>query len=215
MGERIRIVIADDHPLYCEGLRRTLSEFPDCEVVAVCANADDAVEAVREHLPDVSLLDINMPGGGIDAARRIAAAWPAVHIIMLTASESGRDVKDALEAGSRGYLLKGIGGEELATVIKFVHEGGLYIAPGLAAQVLRDNLDHKGSERSDLFSLLTEREEQILMHVAQGLNNNEIALALTLREQTVKSNMTNIMRKLGVRNRVEAAIKAHDHYAAG
>ena len=214
MGERIRVVIADDHPLFREGLRGTLSDFADCEVVAECANADEALDAVCEHLPDIVLLDISMPGGGIEAARRIAAACPVVRIIMLTVSDNERDVKDALEVGASGYILKGIAGEDFATVVKSIHEGELYVPPGLAARMLIDNKNRKGPEQSDQFSLLSEREEQVLMQVAQGLNNREIALDLSLSENTVKRYMTNLMQKLQVRNRVEAAIKARDHYAA-
>ena len=214
MGERIRVVIADDHPLFREGLRGTLSDFADCEVVAECANADEALDAVCEHLPDIVLLDISMPGGGIEAARRIAAACPVVRIIMLTVSDNERDVKDALEVGASGYILKGIAGEDFATVVKSIHEGELYVPPGLAARMLIDNKNRKGPEQSDQFSLLSEREEQVLMQVAQGLNNREIAQTLALNENTVKRYMTNLMRKLQVRNRVEAAIKARDHYAA-
>ncbi|MDA1326749.1 MAG: response regulator transcription factor [Proteobacteria bacterium] len=214
MVERIRVVIADDHPLFRDGLRRTLSDFVGCEVVAACANADEALDAVCEHLPDIVLLDIRMPGGGIEAARQIAAACPKVRILMLTTSERESDVRDSLEAGARGYILKGMGGEEMATVIKSVHEGELYVPPGLAARMLIDNKDHKGSQRFDLFSLLTKREEQVLKQVAQGLNNKEIALDLSLSENTVKRYMTNILRKLQVRNRVEAALKVYDRYAA-
>jgi DNA-binding NarL/FixJ family response regulator len=215
MVERIRVIIADDHPLYREGVRGSLLALAGCEVVAECANADDAVKAVREHLPDIILLDISMPGGGIDAARRIAAIRPAVRIVMLTSSEKESDVMDALDVGARGYIVKGIGGEELATVIKSVQEGGLYVSPGLATQMLIDNKDNIKAEKPDLFSLLTEREEQILMQVAQGKNNKEIALSLALSENNVKRYLSNIMRKLGVRNRVEAALIASDYYATG
>ena len=213
MGDCIRVILADDHPLYRDGVRRTLSGFAGYEIVAECANADDAVEAVREHLPDIILLDISMTGGGIEAARRIAAASPAVRIVMLTSSEKESDVMDALDVGARGYLVKGIGGEELATVIKSVQEGGLYVSPGLATQMLIDNKDDIKTENQDLFLLLTKREEQILKQVAQGKNNSEIARVLSLNENNVKSGLSNIMRKLGVRNRVEAALMAHEHYA--
>ena len=212
MDKRIRVVIADDHPMFREGVGKTLSDFANCEVVAECGDADDVLEAVCEHLPDIALLDISMPGGGIEAARRIAAACPVVRILMLTVSESESDVMDALEVGACGYVLKGIGGEELANIIKTVHEGGVYVSPSLAARMLVDIKDHKRSEWFDLFSDLTAREEQILKHVTQGLSNKEVALALTLSEKTVKHYMTNVLQKLQVRNRVEAAIKARDHY---
>jgi two-component system nitrate/nitrite response regulator NarL len=183
-------------------------------VVAECGNADDALEAVREHLPDIALLDVSMPGGGIEAARRIAVACPVVRLLMLTASEREGDVMEALEAGACGYVLKGVGGEELSEILQTVHDGGIHVSPSLAARMLVDIKDHKGSRGIDLFSDLTAREEQILKQVSQGLSNKEAAEALTLSEKTVKHYMTNILQKLQVRNRVEAAIKAREHYAA-
>jgi len=200
--------------MFREGVARTLSDLADCEIVAECSNADEALEAVCEHLPDIVLLDISMPGGGIEAARRIAAACPVVRILMLTVSESEGDVMDALDVGACGYILKGVGGNELADIVKTVHEGGVYVSPGLAARMLVEIKDHKSADPSDPFAELTAREEQILKQVSQGLSNKEVASALTLSEKTVKHYMTNILQKLQVRNRVEAAIKARDHYAA-
>ena len=174
MSEGIRIVIADDHPIFREGVVETLSDFAGCEIVAECSNADDAVASVIEHLPDIVLLDISMPGGGIDAARRIAEACPVVRILMLTASESGRDVMDALEVCACGYVLKGVGGEELSGIIKSVNDGGIYVSPNLAARMLVDIKQNKNSKGTDLFSDLTVREEQILKHVSKGLSNKEV-----------------------------------------
>jgi DNA-binding NarL/FixJ family response regulator len=157
------------------------------------------------------LLDISMPGSDIAAARRIAAACLAVRIIMLTVSENEIDVMDALKVGACGYVLKGISGEELAEVIDTIHEGGVYVSPNLAARML---VYIKGARSSDLFSDLTAREEQILKHVVKGHSNKEIDQALNLSEKTVKHYKTNVFQKLQVRNRVEAAIKARDHYSA-
>ena len=214
MDASIRIVIADDHPMFRQGVVETLSEFGNCDVVAECSNADNALEAVCEHLPDIALLDISMPGGGIEAARRIGIACPVVHIVMLTASEKEDDVMGALEVGARGYVLKGVGGEELLEIINTVYEGGTYVPPSLAARMLVDRKDRKKYDGFDLFSDLTAREEQILKQVALGLSNKEAAEALSLSDKTIKHYMTNILQKLQVRNRVEAAIKARDHYSA-
>jgi two-component system nitrate/nitrite response regulator NarL len=212
MDKQIRVVLADDHPMFREGVVKTLADFADCDVVAECGNADEAFDAVCEHLPDIALLDVSMPGGGIEAARKIASACPVVRILMLTASENESVVMEALEVGACGYVLKGVGGEELAEIIKTVNDGGIYVSPSLAARMLVDIKDHKKSGNEDLFADLTAREEQILKQVSQGLSNKEVALALTLSEKTVKHYMTNILQKLQVRNRVEAAIKARDHY---
>ena len=214
MDTLIRIVIADDHPMFRQGVVETLSEFGSCEVIAECSNADDVFEAVCEQLPDIALLDISMPGGGIETARRIGIACPVVHIIMLTASEKQDDVIEALEVGARGYVLKGVGGEELLDIIKSVHEGGTYVPPSLAARMLVEKKNHRESGGFNLFADLTAREEQILKQVALGLSNKEAAQALSLSDKTVKHYMTNILQKLQVRNRVEAAIKARDHYDA-
>ena len=213
MDRQISVVIADDHPMFREGVVKTLSDIANCKVVAECGSADEALEAVCEHLPDIALLDVSMPGGGIEAARRIATACPVVRILMLTASENESVVMEALEVGARGYVLKGVGGEELSEIIKTVHEGGIYVSPSLAARMLVDIKDHKGPAGNDLFSDLTAREEQILKHVSHGLSNKEVARELSLSEKTVKHYMTNILQKLQVRNRVEAAIKAREHYS--
>lgn len=216
MRNKIRIVLADDHPLFREGVSRTLSSEPDYDVVGECATADEAVSVVSDLLPDVVLLDISMPGGGIRAAERISTACPVVKILMLTVSEDENDVFAALETGACGYILKGIGGDELIGVIRTVHEGGSYVSPNLAGRLLIElrKIGRGGSRRTDLFSELTAREEQILKSVSHGLSNKEIALKLNLSEKTIKHYMTNILQKLQVRNRVQAAIKARDRYEA-
>ena len=201
--------------MFRDGVVKTLSGFANCEVVAECGNADDALDAVCEHLPDIALLDVSMPGGGIDAARRIAVACPVVRILMLTASENESLVMEALEVGACGYVLKGVGGEELSEIIKTVHEGSIYGSPSLAARMLVNIKDHKTAGADDLFADLTAREEHIPKHVSQGLSNKEVARILTLSEKTVKHYMTNILQKLQVRNQVEAAIKAREHYTDG
>ena len=210
MADPIRIVIADDHPLFREGVRLALSIFDDCEVVGECSNADEALATVSEKQPDITLLDIGMPGGGIEAARRIAQQCPHVRIIMLTVSERESDVINSLEVGATGYVLKGIPGEEFVTVIKSVHQGDIYVSPSLSANARFQEKIQNTVERPRSDPDLSERETQVLNLVAEGKNNKEIAHRLTLSERTVKRHMTNIMRKLGVRNRVEAAIKARN-----
>ena len=212
--KKIRVVIADDHPMFREGVVRTLTDLAHCDVVAECGSADEVVKAACEHRPDIVLLDISMPGGGFEAARRMETACPDSRIIMLTASENGSDVLEALEVGACGYVLKGVGGLELARIITTVHKGEVYVAPSLAARMLVNIKENKETGRSDLFSGLTEREEQILKKVSEGMSNKEAALALTLSEKTVKHYVSSVLQKLQVRNRVEAAIKAREHYAS-
>ena len=212
VNQAVRIVLADDHPLFRDGVARTLAEQGNYEIVAQCGDADSVVAAVGEHLPDIVILDISMPGGGIEATRRIATAYPAVQILILTVSEDGNDVLEALEAGASSFVLKGIGGAELCRIVRTVHRGGVYVSPELAARMLIDVNERRQEGAVDLFSDLTAREEQILKQVALGQSNKEIAVSLKLSEKTVKHYMTNILQKLQVRNRVEAALKAHDHY---
>ncbi len=215
MQNSIRIVLADDHPLFRDGVAKILASKPDFEVIGEGATADEAVSVVSNLLPDIVLLDISMPGGGIKAAERISTACPVVKILMLTVSENENDVMAALEAGACGYVLKGIGGDELAGVIRSVYEGESYVTPSLAARLLMELKKKRGGPPAAApFPELSAREEQILNSVAQGLSNKEIALKLTLSEKTIKHYMTNILQKLQVRNRVEAAIKARERYAA-
>ncbi|MCB1761298.1 MAG: response regulator transcription factor [Gammaproteobacteria bacterium] len=213
MANKIRTVLADDHPLFREGVARTLMAEPDFDIVGEGTNADEAVQLASDLLPDVIILDISMPGSGLEAARRVASVCPVVKIIMLTVSEHDDDVAAALQAGARGYILKGIGGKELVDIVRSVYRGESYVSPDLAARLLTEM---KGGGRRgirrDPLSELTAREEQILKGVSRGLSNKEIGRELNLQEKTVKHYMTNILQKLQVRNRVEAALMAKDHF---
>ena len=215
MSNKIRVVLADDHPLFREGVARTLMADPELEIVGEGTNAQEAVRLATDLLPDVIMLDISMPGSGLEAAKQIASICPVVKIVMLTASEHDDDVTSALQAGARGYILKGIGGGELIDIVKAVHHGESYVSPDLAARLLTEMQGgaSKGIVRDPL-SELTAREEQILKGVARGLSNKEIGRELDLQEKTVKHYMTNILQKLQVRNRVEAALVAKEHLPA-
>ena len=212
MDSRISLIVADDHPLYREGVVRTLSAEPDISIAGVGASADEALSLVAGHAPDVVLLDISMPGGGLSAAKRIAEAYPAVKIVMLTVSEQDEDVHAALKAGARGYVLKGVGGAELVQLVREVAKGASYVSPSLAARLLKEAGEGGAgaAATTDRLDSLTEREREILALVADGMSNKEVARDLDLQEKTVKHYMTNILRKLGVRNRVEAAILARE-----
>lgn len=210
MSDRIRIVLVDDHPLFREGVAYTLGAQEDMEVVAQGENRDEAARLAERHEPDVLLLDISIPGGGIEAARAIAAAHPAIRIIMLTASVDEDDLAAAMAAGARGYILKGVAARELVGIVRVVYAGEGYVAPSLAASLLAGMAagGRPAPPPSDPLDILTERERQILDLVAAGLSNKEVAAQLHLSEKTVKHYMTIIMEKLGVRNRVEAALLA-------
>ncbi|RID89848.1 DNA-binding response regulator [Gemmobacter lutimaris] len=210
MPGKVHIVVADDHPLFRGGVVLTLQEHGGFAVVAQAGTAKDAVAAVEAHMPDIVLLDISMPGSGLAAADEIARRFPAVAIVMLTASETDEDLLAALKAGARGYSLKGVGADELTGILLGVAEGASYVPPALAGRVLAALQDRRRATASPEVEDLTEREAAILRHVALGQSNKEIARALDLQEKTIKHYMTNILQKLQVRNRVEAALKARD-----
>lgn len=202
----VRVVLVDDHPLFREGVAATLGADPRFEVVGEGASADDALTLCTALLPDLLLLDLHLPGGGVQGARAVAAACPVTRIVMLTVSEEEADVLATLKAGARGFILKGVSGRELRSILASVADGEVYVTPGLAASMLRD-MPPTPTLPSGLDEL-TPRERQILEGVAAGRSNKEIARSLDLTEKTVKHYMTNVLQKLQVRNRVEAALLA-------
>lgn len=202
----IRILIVDDHPLFLDGLVATLSADEELDVVATAGDASSAVRKAGEHLPDLALLDVAMPGGGIEAARLIGPASPTTRVVMLTSSEDEDDLVAAMNAGAKGYVLKGVAGRELRTILKSVHRGEVYVAPGLAYAMIK-GLTKPRVE--DPFDELTTREREVLELVAAGLSNAEIGGRLGLSEKTVKHYMTAVLGKLQVGSRVEAALLAY------
>jgi two-component system nitrate/nitrite response regulator NarL len=211
MVEKTRVVLVDDHPLLREGVAAALANEPDFEVVGQGDDADAAIRLAQDLMPDVMVLDISMPGGGgLRAARAIADIFPVIKIIMLTVSESEEDVLGAFKAGARGYVLKGVGGSEIVRIVRAILAGEPYVTPKLAAGLLGEarHPSAKVSPAADLLSELTRREREILELVAVGKSNKEVARNLQLTEKTIKYNMTNILQKLQVRNRVEAALVA-------
>ena len=205
----IRIILADDHPIFRDGLVASIEETGDFEVVGVGGSADEAVALARRHAPDIALLDLSMPGGGIAAARAIADEKTARHIAMLTVSEDEGDVTSALQAGATGYVLKGVSARELREILLRIAAGEAHVSPGLAAQVLRIMQTRRPAEKRPIDEL-TRREEDILRGVAEGKSNREIGLSLGIQEKTVKHYMTEILAKLQARNRVEAALIAQN-----
>lgn len=207
MNERISIVVIDDHPLFRRGVVQTLAAEPDFVVVAEGATADEALDLVAEHLPDLLFLDIGIPGGGIAAAGRMSVEQPFTRVVMLTASESEDDVLAVFKLGARAYILKGVAGTTLVQIARSVLAGETYITPSLAASVLTE--DRSASRDGSSLDSLSPRERQILEMVALGRANKEIAGETHLSEKTVKHYMTNILQKLQVRNRVEAALVSY------
>jgi DNA-binding NarL/FixJ family response regulator len=206
MNDKIQVVVVDDHPLFRDGVVRTLGAETDIEVAGQALTAAEAVGLAEKLLPDVILLDITIPGGGLKAAEQISACAPVTKIIMLTASDAEDDVLTALKYGARGYLLKGVSGQDLIRAVRAVSAGETYITPSLAASLLSEVRNREKSQIPSVLDDLSERESQVLEQVATGASNKEIAAQLFLSEKTVKHYMTNILQKLQVRNRVEAAL---------
>ena len=212
MNPIIRIAVLDDHPLFREGVTRSLNEFDDFQVVGAGSTRDDALRIVQDQRPDVLILDISMPGGGLIAAAEILTRDPLQKIVLLTVSEASDDVTYALRSGAKGYVLKGVGTTELAEILRIIASGESYVSPTLSARLLSNwsNLE----EKIDPIATLSDREKEILALVAGGLSNKRVALRLDLQEKTVKHHMTRILAKLKVGNRTEAAVMLRDALGA-
>lgn len=206
----IRIIVADDHPIYRDGVVTSLEETGEFRVVGTASSADEAVRLTEQKHPDVALLDLSMPGGGLAAVKAIATAGSAKYIAMLTVSEEDENVANALRFGAIAYILKGVSASDLRKVLTGVAQGEPHISTSLAAKVLTFMSKAVQKDSSSPLDDLTKREEDILRLVAKGQSNKEVANALDLQEKTVKHYMTVIMSKLHARNRVEAAIIAHE-----
>lgn len=210
---RLRILLVDDHPLFREGVARTLQDSGLYDVVGQGASADDAIALARSLTPDLVLLDLSMPGGGMAALTGILRQSPPPVVALLTVSEDNDSVIEALAGGAAGYILKGVGSRELLRILEDLIAGRTYVAPSLAAKVLsRMKSPRADGAAPDPMESLTRREEDILKLVAEGKSNKEVARALDLQEKTVKHYMTVILQKLQVRNRTEAALVAHRHW---
>lgn len=213
MTAPIRILLADDHPLFREGVANSLVASPDFVVIAQAGSGEEAVELAIALNPDMVLLDVSMPGmGGIAAAADIAAALPHARIMMLTMSETPESLMAALKAGAHGYVLKGVSAGELRGIVRNVASGEAYVTPTLAAELLSE---FSRPRPPDAFATLTARETGVLEWLSQGLTNREIGERLHLAEKTVKHHITVILQKLHVRSRTEAALMAVQHGVTG
>jgi DNA-binding NarL/FixJ family response regulator len=214
MSDKIRLLLVDDQRLMRDGLRTLLELEDDLQVIAEAENGVQALEKYREHNPDVVLMDIRMPElDGVEATHRLQEEWPESLIIILTTFDDDKYIFEALRAGALGYLLKDVSGAELADAIRTVHQGGALIEPSVARKMVAEFArltpeSYTGAET--LIEPLSEREEEILRLLAQGLTNKEIALRIHLAEGTVKNYISGILAKIGARDRTQAALRAKE-----
>jgi DNA-binding NarL/FixJ family response regulator len=210
--ENVRVLIADDHRLFREGVRSLLASLPDVEVVGEAATGDDAVALASTEQPDVVLMDIQMPGlNGIEATRRILAASPHAGIIVLTMFDDDDSVFAAMRAGARGYLLKGADQSELVRAITAVASGEALFSAAIARRLIAFFAGLRGETAAQIaFPDLTEREREVLDLIAQGLNNSQIAQRLFLSGKTVRNHVSNIFSKLQVADRAQAIVRARE-----
>jgi DNA-binding NarL/FixJ family response regulator len=210
----IRILLADDQSLFREGLRTLLSVQTGFEVVGEAANGEEAIRLAVNLHPDVVLMDVRMPVlDGVAATRRLHNLIPACHIIVLTTFDDDEYVFEALRAGAIGYLLKDVPSEKLFEAIRTGARGESFLQPAVAAKVVAEFsrlANRPGISPQTLSDQLSEREREVLRLVAEGANNREIANRLVIAEGTVKNHLTNILSKLGVTDRTQAALKARE-----
>jgi two-component system nitrate/nitrite response regulator NarL len=206
MQSKIRVVLIDDHPLWREGVAFALERSSDIEVVGQGASADEAAEIAQATKPDVILLDVSIPGGGLNALKAIAANSPGTRVMMLTVSIDKTDVLEALRLGARAYVVKGVSGRELAQALRAVVNGERYLSPALGAKLLT-HVDRDAAEaRAPSFKELNSREAAVLSLVAQCMSNKEVGARLALSDKTVKHYLTSVFQKLQVRSRMEAVL---------
>jgi len=209
----IRVVLADDEPAIRVGVATILTTDPAIEVVAEAGDGSQAVELVRRHRPDIALLDIRMPRlDGLSAAAELAAVVPDVAVIMLTTFDEDEYVAQALAVGASGFLLKAADPRELILGVRAVADGAAFLSPRIAQRVitkLGDGLVRSRTARTRL-EQLTSREREVLAFVGRGMSNHQIARSLSLAEGTVKAHVSAILLRLGLNNRVQAAILAYE-----
>jgi DNA-binding NarL/FixJ family response regulator len=209
-----RILLVDDQSLFREGLRTLLSVQPDFEVVAEASNGEEALRMAAQHQPDVVLMDLRMPVlDGVTATRRLHSQLPDCHVIVLTTFDDDENVFEGLRAGAVGYLLKDVSSEKLYEAIRAAARGEYFMLPSITAKVIEEFARlsrYAPSQKETLIDPLSAREIEILKLVATGASNKEIAETLVIAEGTVKNHLTSILSKLGVRDRMQAVLKARE-----
>lgn len=206
MTDKIRIIVADDHPVVRDGLVAILSTQDDFDIVAEAKNGEDLILKSRQFTPDVILTDIEMPNlDGVEAIKAIREHLPDTQFIVFTAFDTDERIVSAVQAGAKGYLLKGAPRDDIFRAVRIVSRGGSLLEPEIASKLLQHISDQSAKTPNEsLPEPLTEREQEVLAHLAKGQTNKEIAVALFITERTVKFYVSAILGKLGASNRTEA-----------
>lgn len=206
-----RVLIVDDHPLFREGLRAALESTRGAVVVAEAETGGEVPDAVDRHRPDVVVMDLSLPDvSGIEATRRLAGTHPGLPVLMLTMSDDDGSLLAALQAGARGYVVKGAGSEEVLHALRTVAAGGAVIGSEIAARLAELLAGGRRRDAGRLFPSLTSREVEVLELIARGHDNRRIARELVLSEKTVRNHITHVFEKLQVTSRAEAVARARD-----
>jgi DNA-binding NarL/FixJ family response regulator len=212
MKDRVRVLLVDDHEIVRLGLKTLLGDIPWIEVADEVGTAAEALQAVANHLPDVVVMDIRMPGeSGIDACQEIVARWPQMKVIMLTSFDEDALVFRALQAGASGYVLKQVGNQPLIDALDAVRHGAALLDPSVTLRLIQHIRLRETEQQAVAFRELSHREMMILAEVALGKSNGQIAGSLNLSEKTVRNHVSAILAKLGLSNRIEAATYAVRH----
>jgi len=214
-NKRLRLLLVDDQSLFREALRTLLSLQPDFEIVAEAENGERAITLAKAHKPDVILMDLRMPVmGGVEATRRIIAAVPTARVVVLTTFEEDEEIFEALRAGALGYLLKACSADKLNESVRAAAKGTSVLEPSVTAKMMAElnrlSAKESGRPAQVLADPLSERELGVLKLLADGCSNKEIGARLNITEGTVKNHMTNVLGKLGVLDRTQAALRARE-----
>jgi len=206
-----RVVIADDQPVVLHGFASILDSAPDLEVVGTAGDGAELLTAVARDAPDVAVVDVRMPVlDGIAATARIAAEHPSTRVLILTTFDLDEYVYDALRAGASGFLLKDVTGARLIDGVRLVADGSMLLGPRVTRRLVDDFAVRAGTRDTTRIDTLTARESEVLLKVARGRSNAEIAAELFIGDETVKSHVSEVLRKLGCRDRVQLVITAYE-----
>lgn len=210
---KTRILLVDDHAIVRLGLMTLLNDQPDMEVVGEAGTAAEAVARTEQLKPDVILMDIRLPGeGGIEAARQVSSRFPDSRVVVLTSFADDELILRAINAGAVGYVLKQVGNDELLRAIRAAASGQALLDPATTARLLSRVREAERKAEEDAFRELSDREMDVLVHLARGKTNAEIGSILNLSEKTVGNYVSNMFEKLALKNRIELAAYAYEHH---